>query len=164
MWLERISLDLRGESFVPSDFLKHLKTPATTSYQHEPNNPDPKQPSGFFGFGSLSLLCPSRYGVQHLNHVAYEDWYPAFLQAHRELIVDHKVTSTSLFIEIFHDEGQLNTEIFSPAALKTLGEFNVALPFSYYRLRREQLTDMLSKTDLSPEQIDEYLAEHPIGA
>jgi hypothetical protein len=163
MWIERIMLDLSGDGFSPNAFLKSLTVPIIPFGQNESADPNSKDPSGSYGFGSLSIVAPQHYGVQHFGHVEYEAWYINFLNDHRDLIRQQGVSSIELFIEFFHDDGQLNTEVLSRDAMKIIAEFNIALPLSYYRVRREALIEMLSETDLSPEQIAAYVAQHPIG-
>ena len=63
----------------------------------------------------------------------------------------------SLYIEIFHNEGQLNFEIFSRELLKKIGQYEISIPISYYNVTTENIIEMLNETKISNEKLNEYI-------
>jgi hypothetical protein len=156
MWIIRISLDLNGDKFSPQEFLNELTDNVHIFYSNEPDDINDKDPDGIFGFGSLVILCPKIYGLQY-QMTDYENWYLNFIDNNKKLLDKNGVTEMSLYIEVFDNGGQLNFEIFSRELLKKIGQYDIAIPISYYRLTTEQLIEMLDKTEISKEELEEYV-------
>jgi hypothetical protein len=157
MWIIRISLDLTGDKFSPKEFLKVLTDKVHVFYRNELDDKNEKDPNGIFGFGSLTVLCPKIYGLQY-EMTDYENWYFDFIDNNKILLDKNGATEISLYIEVFDDGGQLNFEIFSRELLKKVGQHNIAIPISYYRLTTEQIIEMLGETEISKEKLKEYVS------
>ena len=157
MWIIRISLDLTGDKFSPKELLKALTDNVHIFYSNEPDDINERDPNGIFGFGSLTILCPKIYGLQY-QMTAYENWYLDFIDNNKNLLDKNGVTEMSLYIEVFDNGGQLNFEIFSRELLKKVGQYDIAIPISYYRLTTEQIIEMLDETEISKEELEEYVS------
>jgi len=163
MWIEKITFLFYGDNFSPNKFLSEITEPVLIELQNEATDANDADPTGRYGFGGLHFQGPQKYGVPSINLSEYESWYVDFLDRHGELIRAHRIDDIRLFVDVYHDDGQLNTEVFSRDGIKTLSKFNAAIPLSYYRLDRVQMIEMLNESDLSPAQVEEYVALHPIG-
>ncbi|MCL9807645.1 hypothetical protein NAT51_19135 [Flavobacterium amniphilum] len=156
MWITRISLDLYGEDFSPGKFLEEVTDKIHVFSSNEQDDKKHKRTEEVYGFGSLSVLCPQIYGLQY-QMAEYENWYFDFLDKNKLLIDRHNVNEINLFIEIFHDGGQLNFEIFSRELLKKAGLYNIAIPVSYYKLTTEEIIDMIKDTDIPQDRLNELI-------
>jgi hypothetical protein len=156
MWIIRISLDLTGDKFSPKAFIEELTDNIHIFTSNEPDDINDRDPNGIFGFGSLTVLCPKVYGLQY-EMTDYEKWYLDFIDNNKKLLDKYGVDEMSLYIEVFDNGGQLNFEIFSRQLLKKVGQFDIAIPISYYRLTTEQIIDMLDETEISKEKLKEYV-------
>lgn len=156
MWIIRISLDLTGRKFSPKEFLKELPDNIHIFTSNELDDINDRDPDGIFGFGSLTVLCPKIYGMQY-EMTNYEKWYLDFIDNNKQLLDKNRVTEMSLYIEVFDNGGQLNFEIFSRELLKKVGQYNIATPISYYKLTTEQIIEMLDETEISKEELEEYV-------
>lgn len=157
MWIIRISLDLTGDKFSPNKLLKELTDQVHIFSSNEPDDKNEYDPNGIFGFGSLTVLCPKIYGLQY-EMTDYENWYFDFIDKNKTLLDKNGTTEISLYIEVFDDGGQLNFEIFSRELLKKVGQHNIAIPISYYRLTTKQIIEMLEETEISREKLKEYVS------
>lgn len=156
MWIYRISLDLYGDDFSPREFIKDITDSFIVFNSNEPDDKNDKDPNGIYGFGSISILSPHRYGLQYETE-EYEKWYFDFIDKYEYEIKKHNVSEINFFIDIFHSNGQLNTEIFSRDKLKKIAKYDIAIPFSYYKITKEQIIDMLNETDYSKDKLDMYI-------
>lgn len=156
MWIIRISLDLTGDKFSPKELMKELTDDVHIFYSNEPEDINDRDQNGIFGFGSLTILCPQIYGLQY-KMTDYENWYLDFIDNNKKLLDKNGVTEMSIYIEVFDNGGQLNFEIFSRELLKKIGQYNIAIPISYYRLTTEQIIEMLNETEISKKELNEYI-------
>lgn len=156
MWIISISLDLYGDNFSPKKFLEQVLEPIHVFDFNEPDDPNEVDPEGVFGFGCLSIKSPQIYGLQY-EMTEYESWYFDFLDRNKDLLNQHGVEKVNLFMNVFHNGGQLNFEIFSRDLLKKVASYDIAIPISYHRLTTEQIVDMLKDTTISEEKMREYI-------
>jgi hypothetical protein len=156
MWIIRISLELYGNNFSPKALLNEVKDNIHVFYSNEPTDINDKDPDGIFGFGNLIILCPQIYGLQY-EMTDYENWYLNFIDNNIMLLNKNGITEMSLYIEVFDNGGQLNFEIFSREMLKKIGQYDIAIPVSYYRLTIEQIIKMLDETEISKEKLKKYV-------
>lgn len=163
MWMEKITFLFYGDLFSPHKFLIELPETVLIESQNEATDANDADPTGVYGFGGLHFRGPLKYGVPGINLCEYESWYVDFLERHGELIRAHRIDDIRLFVDVFHDEGQLNTEVFSRDGLKTISKFNASIPLSYYRLDRGQMIEILNESGLTPAQVEEFIALYPIG-
>jgi hypothetical protein len=158
MWIIRISLDLYGDNFSPRKALKEITDNIQISSSNEPDDLNDKDPDGVYGFGSLSILSPQIYGLQY-EMAEYEEWYLNFIEKYKPVFDKHGVTAINLFFDVFDNGGQLNFEILSRELLKKVGQYEIAIPISVYRLTTEQIVDMLSVTTMSQEKLKQYVED-----
>lgn len=156
MWIIRISLELYGNNFSPKALLNEVKDNIHVFYSNEPTDINDKDPDGIFEFGNLIILCPQIYGLQY-EMTDYENWYLSFIDNNIMLLNKNGITEMSLYIEVFDNGGQLNFEIFSREMLKKIGQYDIAIPVSYYRLTIEQIIKMLDETEISKEKLKKYV-------
>ena len=158
MWIIRISLDLYGDNFLPRKALIEITDNIHISSSIEPDDLNDKDPSGVYGFGSLSILSPQIYGLQY-EMEEYEEWYFSFIDKYKPVFDKYGVTEINLFFDVFDNGGQLNFEILSRELLKKVGQYGIAIPISVYRLTTEQIVDMLSETNMSQEKLRQYVED-----
>ena len=156
MWIYRITLELQGDDFSPRKFLENITDSLVIFNKIEPEDFIETNPAIKNGFGFLSVISPQKYGLQYETD-EYEKWYLDFLEKNAALIRAHGIKEINLFVDFYHTQGQLNAEIFSRETLKKLVEFNIAIPFSYYNLTRDQISKMLEDTEYNKDKILDYL-------
>lgn len=156
MWIIRISLDLEGENFSPQKLINELNDEIHVFRSNEPDDINDRGLNEIYGFGSLAILCPEIYGLQY-EMTYYENWYLSFIDKNKKLFDRNGIAEMSLYIEIFHNEGQLNFEIFSRELLKKIAEYEISIPISYYKVSSEDIIEMLKETKISKQKLNEYI-------
>jgi hypothetical protein len=156
MWIIRISLDMYGEDFSPRKALTEFTENLHIFSSNEPDDLNDKDPRDVYGFGSLSILSPQVYGLPY-EMAEYEEWYLSFIEKYKPVFDKYGVTELNLFFNVFDSGGQPNFKILSRKLLKKVGQYDIAIPISVYRLTTEEIVEMLSETAMPQEKLKQYL-------
>lgn len=96
---------------------------------------------------------PVSYTVKETED-GYDQWYVDFVEKNHEIFLNCGVDDITIFIEVFAlENGQCNVEILYQQEVKSLTEYDVALPVSIYSLTREEM-DQLIEANPSLEMSD----------
>lgn len=139
----KLTIDIYGETFIPTDFIEVVKDKIRVVYLDN-------------SYNTVSLEKPIGLGVN--NILEYEKWYVDFLNEYYNCLVKMGVERIDLFINVFFC-GQCNFEIFSNQMLRSLSLKNISLPISIFKLSQIEIKSLLSDYDYSDFEIEHYFRE-----
>jgi hypothetical protein len=145
-----ISIDLFGDNFSPKKFLDCIENDFEIISSVEPNDANECDKSGVYGFGSISILNPMKYGVGS-EQLKYENWYIDFIEKNYSLFIDNGVTDIRLFWNVYYFN-QCNFEIFDKDMLQNLSKYLISIPVSVYRLSESEIIEMINESGYDNEQ------------
>ncbi|RYD81815.1 MAG: hypothetical protein EOP53_05405 [Sphingobacteriales bacterium] len=157
MLVVKISLDIYGDKFLPKKALSNINQPFLLEDIIESTDINDTDPSGFYGFGHVSILHPKTIELSYDED--YENWFVEFLENYYQNFIDFGADDFRLFWNIYYSH-QCNFEIFDKELLSRLEKFKVSIPISVYNDSSESIRDFIIKSGYSAEEAEAFYEQH----
>jgi len=129
----KTSLTVSGDRFYPSIIKDRIVGKHKVSYYWDPNDKKERNDKESYGFGLIALMHSNEFATdKHI--IEYDEGLISILLNNFKLFKDSGADDFQCFIEVYHDGGQCNFEIFSKELLKSVSHISLSFPVSVYAL------------------------------
>ncbi len=150
----KITLQLIGDNFHPSEIIERMEEEYTLSDYHHPGDKMFENSTNRYDFGELSLMHPRVFGLENDNW-EYEEWFVNFIERYHDLFNSNGIDDFRIFIDVFYSGDQCNFEIFNKNLVKRLGRcIDFSMPISIYKLKQKDIREMLLEAGFTKKEIE----------